>query len=49
MTNNWLKEPKKKKKKKQYEEENFAKQGIQFGIGMIGLGIGLGALKSMTD
>jgi hypothetical protein len=51
MTDNWLglKEPKKKKKKKQSESENFAKEGMQFGLGMIGLGIGLHALHDLTD
>ena len=46
--NNWLKEPKKKKKKK-YQEENYAKQGMQMGMGLIGLGVGLSVLHDLTD
>lgn len=34
-------------KKERKPKENFMKEGIKFGIGMIGLGIGLKAIKEI--
>ena len=43
----WLKEQKKKKKKTR-QKDNLIEDGIKFGVGLVGLGIGLHVLHDIT-
>jgi len=46
MANKFFKEEKNKKKKKR-KDNDYLEDGLKFGIGMIGLGIGLKVLKEI--